>query len=130
MKITKKTRQDARQLFRSCVVKDVLDEARARQAVQLIVQQKPRGYLAVLTQFARLIKLDQVRHTASIESAVPLQSAGQDNLRAELTQIYGGGLSYTFSVNPALVGGTRIQVGGDVYDGSVQARLAKLQESF
>ena len=35
-----------------------------------------------------------------------------------------------FAQNPALIGGMRIKVGSDVYDGSVQARLAALQESF
>jgi F0F1-type ATP synthase delta subunit len=29
-----------------------------------------------------------------------------------------------------LIGGLRIQVGSDVYDGSVRARLASLEQSF
>jgi F-type H+-transporting ATPase subunit delta len=33
----------------------------------------------------------------------------------------------TFTVNPSLVGGMRIKVGSDVYDGSVRARLAALE---
>ena len=32
--------------------------------------------------------------------------------------------------NPALLGGLRIKVGSDVYDGSVQGRLENLVESF
>jgi F0F1-type ATP synthase delta subunit len=31
-----------------------------------------------------------------------------------------------FAVDPALIGGLRIQVGSDVYDGSIRARLATL----
>jgi F-type H+-transporting ATPase subunit delta len=38
-------------------------------------------------------------------------------------------LNFIFAQNPALLGGIRVQVGGDVYDGSVQARLAALRES-
>ena len=36
----------------------------------------------------------------------------------------------TFDQNPALIGGLRVKVGSDVYDGSIQARLKALAESF
>jgi len=44
--------------------------------------------------------------------------------------VYGPGLNISFSQNATLIGGMRVKVGSDVYDGSVQARLAALQESF
>ncbi|MBI1841861.1 MAG: F0F1 ATP synthase subunit delta, partial [Verrucomicrobia bacterium] len=43
---------------------------------------------------------------------------------------HGPGLQLSFEQNPALIGGLRIQVGSDVYDGSVAARLHELSESF
>ena len=51
----------------------------------------------------------------------PLQTDG-------LVKRYGAGLNFTFRQNPALIGGMRIQVGSDVYDGSIQSRLAQLEE--
>jgi F-type H+-transporting ATPase subunit delta len=39
-------------------------------------------------------------------------------------------VSISFAQNPALIGGLRIQVGSDLYDGSVKTRLQKLEESF
>ena len=130
MKISKQARHEARQLFQSCQANGVLDENRVRQAVRLVAERKPRRYAAVLSQFQRLVKLDLARHTAKIESAAALPLPFQAQLQADLTRRYGGGLSFVFAQNPALLGGVRIQVGGDVYDGSVQARLAALQESF
>jgi F-type H+-transporting ATPase subunit delta len=130
MKISKQARRDARQLFHSCQVNGLLDENRVRQTVKLVAEQKPRGYLAVLSQFHRLVKLDVGRHTANIESAAALSSQYQSQLQADLVRTYGPGLNFIFTQNPALLGGVRIQVGGDVYNGSVQARLAALQESF
>jgi F-type H+-transporting ATPase subunit delta len=130
MKISKQARHDARQLFKSCLVGGLLDENKVRQTVNAVAQQKPRGYMAVLSQFERLVKLDVVKHTAQIESAAPLSPQFQAQVRADLSRTYGPGLNYVFSQNPALLGGVRIQVGGDVYNGSVQARLAALQESF
>ena len=77
MKITKQARRDAKQLFRSCLLNGLLDENRVRQVVQQVIAQKPRGYLAILSHFQRLVKLDVARRTARIESAVQLP----ENLR-------------------------------------------------
>jgi|ERR1039458_397071 F-type H+-transporting ATPase subunit delta len=130
MKISKQARHEARQLFQSCQAGGLLDENRVRQAVRLLAERKPRGFLAVLSQFQRLVKLDVARHTAKIESAAALPPPYQAQLRADLARAYGPGLDFVFAGNPALLGGVRIQVGGDVYDGSVLARLAALRGSF
>ena len=130
MKISKQARLEARRIFRSCVANGVLDENRARQVVRLLAEQKPRGYVGILTQFQKLAKLDAARRNAKIESAGPLTPDIQTQIQANLKRLYGEGLNFSFTQNPALLGGLRIQVGGDVYDGSVQSRLTALQESF
>ena len=130
MKISKQERRDAKELFRSCRVNGVLDEGRVREVVGKVIAAKPRGYLPILSQFARLVKLDLDRRTAFVESAVPLADAQQASVKANLTQRYGPGLIFSFSQNPSLLGGLRVQVGSDVFDGSVKARLAALEESF
>ena len=130
MKISKQARRDAKQLFRSCVERGLLDENRVRQVVQKVLQAKPRGYIAILSHFERLVKLDLERRTAKVESATGLSQELQNVVRANLERSYGTGLNLSFSTSPELIGGMRIKVGSDVYDGSVQARLAALQESF
>ena len=130
MKVSKQSRREAKQLFRSSFVDGMLDENRARDVVRRVVAAKPRGYLAILTHFQRLVKLDQERRTARVESATPLANDARATVQAHLTQAYGPGLNIQFAENPALIGGMRIKVGSDVYDGSVQARLAALQEAF
>ncbi len=130
MKISKQARREAKELFRSCVAAGLLDESRVRQAVQRVLELKPRGYLAILSHFQRLLRLDVERRTARIESAVPLAADLQARVQASLGTIYGPGLQIAFAQNPALIGGMRVQVGSDVYDGSVRARLAALERSF
>jgi F-type H+-transporting ATPase subunit delta len=130
MKITKQARREARQLFRTCRVNGLLDENRARQVVRLVAGQKPRGYMGVLEQFERLVRLDVAQRLARVETAMPLEPGFQTQLRADLSRVYGGGLDLEFSTKPELLGGMRVQVGGDVYDGSVLARLTALKESF
>ena len=130
MKVTKQARREAKQLFRSCLVNGLLDESRARQAIDLVLASKPRGYLAMLTHFQRLVKLDAERRLARVESAAPLSAPLQAEVQQRLAQRYGPGLRYQFSQNPVLLGGMRIQVGSDVYDGSVRNRLNQIREAF
>ncbi len=130
MKISKQARRGAKGLFRSCVVNGLLDENRARQAVRRILDGKPRGYLEILTQFQRLVKMDIERRTAEIQSATPLPQDLQTAVEAHLSRRYGAGLQISFAQNPALIGGMRIKIGSDVYDGSIRGRLTALQESF
>jgi F-type H+-transporting ATPase subunit delta len=111
-------------------VNGVLDEAKVRQAVQAVTTRKPRGYVGILAHLQRLVKLDIDRRTATVESAAPLAPNIQTNIRENLTRKYGPGLNLSFHDNPALIGGLRIKVGSDVYDGSVQARLAALESNL
>jgi F-type H+-transporting ATPase subunit delta len=130
MKISKRAQHDARQLFRSCQVNGLLDENRVRQAVTLVLARKPRRYLEILSRLLRLVKLDLERRTARVESAAILPDDLQTDVANRIKKIYGEGVSLTFDRNPALIGGLRVKVGSDVYDGSVQARLKALAESF
>jgi F-type H+-transporting ATPase subunit delta len=128
MKISKQARREAKDLFRSVQAVGGLDEKRALQIVDQILSIKPRGYAAILSHFQRLLKLDMDRRSARIESVIPLDSAQEDSVKSTLTKRYGSGLNFAFQQNPALIGGMRIQVGSDVYDGSIQSRLAQLKE--
>ena len=130
MKVSKQNRCEAMQLFLSCVHDGVLDEARVRQAVARLVQTRPRGYMGILGHFERLVRLDVERRTARVESAVALSPDLRARVETGLAHSYGQKLNITFVENPALLAGLRIKVGSDVYDGSVQARLAALAESF
>jgi F-type H+-transporting ATPase subunit delta len=130
MKISKQARRQARELLRSCLKNGQLDEDRVRLAVQKLLELKPRGYLAILKQFYHRVKLEVWRRTARVESAVPLPPELQAVIQSRLINLYGPGLYISFSVNPALIGGVRIQVGWDIYDGSVQGRLARLERRF
>ena len=130
MKISKQARRDGKALFNTCKVGGVLDEGRVRQTVGAVIAKKPRGYVGILSHFQRLVKLDLERRSARIESATPLSEALTASVKANLAQRYGQGLTVNFAVNPALIGGLRVKVGSDVFDGSVRARLDALAETM
>lgn len=130
MKISKEARRTSRQLFRTCVVDGKLDESRVRNVVNTVAKSKPRGYIAILDAFARLVGHEVDRQRAVVESATALTPSIQSDLQANLAKKYGRSLSLEFQVKPELLGGIRIKVGSDVWDGSVKARLEALSQSL
>lgn len=130
MKISKEARRTSRQLFRTCVVDGKLDESRVRNVVSTVSSSKPRGYIAILDAFARLVAHEVDRQRAIVESATALTPAIQSDLQASLAKKYGRPLNLEFQVKPELLGGIRIKVGSDVWDGSVKARLEALTTSL
>jgi len=130
MKISKEARRTSRQLFRACMADGKLDEARVRTVVSSVSQSKPRGYIAILDAFARLVANEVDRQRAIVESATELTAPVQSELQSSLSKKYARPLSLEFHVNPSLLGGIRVKVGSDVWDGSVKARLSALSASL
>ena len=123
MRTKRRTKRSARQLFRLCVVNGVLDEQRVRTVVTAAIASKRRGVTTMLTEFERLVRLDLQRHSARVESAVTLADPIRAVVINGVTKSHGPNISTSFIENPELIGGMRITVGSDVYDGSVRGRL-------
>jgi F-type H+-transporting ATPase subunit delta len=70
------------------------------------------------------------RHIASAEvvSAVPLEEEQQRALGGALERATGMGVEMETRLDPAVLGGVLVRVGGRSYDGTVRARLRALKE--
>jgi F-type H+-transporting ATPase subunit delta len=130
MHISSHNRREAKHLFRYCLVDGLVDENRVRRVVQQVVTVGHRNRGVVLAHFLRLLRLDCAQHTATVESATTLPAELQTATKAGLTRHYGPGLTTNFIERPSLIGGMRIQVGSDVYDGTILAGLSALEKSF
>ena len=130
MKGSKQFRREAKQLFKCCQVAGQLDKDRVLQSVTLLIEEKPRGYFGILQELQRLVKLDVASRTACVESAVVLSDVQQQRVRENLSRMKGGEVAVEFAENMDLIGGMRVKIGDDVFDGSVKTRLAELSESF
>ncbi len=126
MRSPREARKTARSLFRGCLTDGKLDASRVRAVTEVVATDKPRGYLSILQVFSRLVRLELERRHAVIESAAPLTESEMKEVRAEITRAHGGDLTFDTAVRPDLIGGLRVRVGSDVWDGSVRARLEAL----
>lgn len=130
MKISNDAKRLGRKLFNVTLVDGKMDEAIVRKVIAKLASTKPRGYLAILTAYSRFVRLEAERHMATVESAAQLSPEMTDTVRTDLVKKYGDQLSVSFAVNPELLGGLRVKVGSDVWDGSVKNRLDRLNEAF
>jgi F-type H+-transporting ATPase subunit delta len=130
MRVKRRARREARRLYRACLVDGLLDEGRARRVVERIAEARRRGSPAILSHFQRLVELDRDRHRAVVESALPLPPDLRASVEAGVARAYGPGVSTSFADDAALIGGMRVRIGSDVYDGTVLAALSTLEESL
>jgi len=130
MKISKVASTTARRLFGLCQQGGRLDEDKLRSVIAKLVNEKPRDYHPILAALQRLTRLELDRRKVTIESAAPLDDYSRNRVVGALLRQYGEGLIFTWRTNPDLLGGLRIRVGNDVFDGSVQGRLNRLAAAF
>ena len=130
MKLNKEARKLSRQFFRGSFIDGRLDNARVSSVVTSIAETKPRHYLSLLKDYQRLIRLEVEKRHAIIESATELNASVSQDVERDLKAKYGGDITTDFRVNADLIGGMRIKLGNDVWDGSVRSRLSRLQEEI
>jgi F-type H+-transporting ATPase subunit delta len=130
MKISKTAAAAARRLFGLCQTNGLFDETKLRAVITRLIESTPRDYKAILSALQRLTRLEFARREVTVESAVALDEDTRKRVVAGLTHQYGPGLVVQYKTTPELLGGLRIRVGNDVFDGSVQGRLVRLANAF
>lgn len=130
MKVSKVAASTARRIFRLCSQDGQMNEEHLKLAIQKLATEKPRDYRGMLQALRRLIRAKLAEKQVTVESAALLDQQTIGQLQTSLREQYGQDLQFDFQTTPELLGGLRVRVGNDVYDGSVKARLARLAESF
>ena len=130
MKINKEIRQISRHMLRASFTDGQLDRGKIASLIQSLIAKKPRRYIDILQNYKRLLRLEIAKRHATIESASELSSQTSSKVLAKLKKKYGNDLTTDFVVDPTLLGGMRVRVGSDVWDGSVRNRLQRLQQQL
>lgn len=128
MKLSRVARRQSKQLFDLSIVDGRLDNDRLRTVANEIEQKKPRYYIQMLKFITRLTKLEVARHHAIVDSASELSETQRSEISSNLIQKFGP-ITTEFRHSPALIGGLRIKLGSNVWDGSIQSRLETLKQS-
>lgn len=130
MKINKEVRQLGREMLRASFTDGQLDRGKIAARVQSLITKKPRHCIDILQYYKRLLRLEIEKRHARIESAMPLAPQTATAVIERLKKKYGADLTSEFAVDPTLLGGVRVRMGSDVWDGTVRNRLQRLEQQL
>jgi F-type H+-transporting ATPase subunit delta len=130
MKISREARRMARELYGFSLVNGRLDANRVSEISERLATERPRRYLQVLQEFSRLVRLELDRRHAVVESASPLDETSAASIAGTLKSKFGSDITTEFRTTPALLGGLRVKLGSDVWDGSVSSRLIAFSQQL
>ena len=130
MKQNKDIRRLSREMLRASFTDGQLDRGKIGSLVQSLIARRPRYYIDILENYKRLLRLELEKRHAVVESATELSSPISSKIVQRLKQKYGPDLTSEFRVEPSLLGGLRVRVGSDVWDGTVRNRLNLLQQQL
>ncbi len=113
------------------LVEALLSQKVSPQTLSIVrhLMQQPRGRrIGELLRTAASVVADQSGlAVATITSATPIDAAQLDRLQKGLAARFGRALGFNLVVDPALIGGIRVQVGDTVIDDSVASKLTELR---
>jgi len=91
------------------------------------------GGRSVAGALTRLVELAAQRRDLSVAYltvATPLTEQAEQRLGAALSARYGRDISVKTTVDPRVLGGARVQIGADLYDGTIARRLAQARTAL
>jgi F-type H+-transporting ATPase subunit delta len=119
------------------------EEATARIARAIGLSRLLTNFLGVVAEHGRLRWIGAIaeeyqrvedralgRVRASIESAHPLSAESERRILAALGARTGKQVLAETEIDPNLLGGVLVEIGGRVFDGSLRTRLERLRESL
>lgn len=116
---------------KSALVERLLGGKASAQTITILshLVQQPRGRrIGELVRDASRIVAEQAgKLVATVTSAAPLSDGQAARVARGLAEKYGKDISINHVVDPSVVGGVRVQLGGDVIDGTVSTRLSELR---
>jgi F-type H+-transporting ATPase subunit delta len=130
MKVNKETRRLAREFLRASFTDGTLDNTRIASLVTWVIEKKPRHYIRLLESYTRLLRLEMEKRSATVETATELAPESIAQITTNLKRKHGNEFVTRFVVNNELLGGMRVRIGSDVWDGSVRNRLLRLEHQF
>jgi F-type H+-transporting ATPase subunit delta len=94
-----------------------------RLVTRLVTAPRGRSLEAGLESLSKLAADRRNRMVAVVTSAVPLSDAQRERLSGVLAKLYGRQMHLNLDVDPAVLGGIRVQVGDEVINGSLADRI-------
>ena len=120
---------------RSKVLQRILDTlgwaAPLNRLLGLLVERHRVAYLgAIADEFSRMVDEREGRLRVTVDSAVEVEPQAVEKLKKALAEGFSKQIVLEQRVNPELIAGIAVRVGGLVVDGSLASQLTRLKEQL
>jgi len=116
------------------LVEDLLEGKASAETIRLARQAAvfPRGrrFGRALESYLGVAAKRREQLTATVTAAVPLDDTQRERLGQALSGIYHRSVQINVVLDPAVVGGIRVQVGDEVVDGTILRRLQEAERAL
>jgi F-type H+-transporting ATPase subunit delta len=85
---------------------------------------------SIAKDFAKEVRQQNNETKVEVSTAYPLSDEEQKKIQATFEKTVGRKVLLDVTVNRELIGGIRANVGGVIYDSSIQGHLLRLQKEF
>jgi F0F1-type ATP synthase delta subunit len=130
MKLTRQHQRNARLLWQAVSVNGIPDANRIREAVRAVRQYEGRNAEAVLKCFVQRLEIYLRVHRVGVVSADRLSAQQQERLTGLFRETGAGKAGISFSVDPSIIGGLRVEKGYQVTDLTIARQLEILQDKL
>jgi F-type H+-transporting ATPase subunit delta len=89
-----------------------------------------RSFSGGVTRLVELAADRRDRQVAYVNVAAPLTEEEERRLGGKLTELYGREVTVKQSVDPTVLGGLSVQIGSDLYDGTILRRLTDTRNAL
>jgi F0F1-type ATP synthase delta subunit len=127
MKLTRQHHRNARLLWQAVCVNGVPDSNRIQTAVQSVRQMEGRSAEAVLRCFVQRLEVYIRASRVGVVSAEKLSAQQQEQLTEVFRETGPAKTGIRFSVDPAVIGGLRVEKGYQVTDRTIARQLEILK---
>jgi len=130
MKFTRQHRRNARLLWQSVSINGIPDATRIREAVRTVRESEGRGAEAVLRCFMQRLEVYIRANRIGVISADRLSSLQQERLSELFLETESVKAGISFSVDPSVIGGLRVEKGYQVTDMTIARQLEILRDKL
>jgi F-type H+-transporting ATPase subunit delta len=106
------------------------DPEAIRLARQAATAPRGRRFNRVIESYLAIAAIRREQLTATVTAAFPLTGVQRQRLSVVLARIYGREVQINVVLDPAVVGGIRVQVGDEVVDGTILRRLQEAERAL
>lgn len=106
---------------------DELVESQVVKAIKALKSLPTAPAINALTEYLKQLKFNQRQHTLYLETVVPLSFVQVNKIKQlidkEITKV-------VTQINPEILGGFKLRLGDEVWDGSILGKLNQVKEAI